>query len=417
MKLQKEKGITLVALVVTIVVLLILAGVSINLVLGENGLITQAQEAKRRTVEAQENEEKGINAISNYVENKTKELPTTKTTIPYYPSDEFKMLEGTNLDNGLVIEDASGNQYVWVEVPMTTDVYKTTGLNITEFNEETYTKIESDLHDYTATYRNGTSLKDEYCEEKNNSSDWFENENKYNEVKRKMLKSVYQNGGFWIARYEAGIENNRTSSSDEIVVAPQSKINLYPYTFVTRTQAKKLAEMVQYTKNETTYQGSLMFGVQWDLMLKFIETKKLATDSTIISKLNSNSKDIGNYKDATYTINRGKYAKFGAISTWYDYRENFTGIISNCLKTAQEADENGILLTTGASEQNCIMNIYDIAGNVTEWTLEYTLNENKPCVARGGYYYDKGNGFTAALRYGDNIWASYNCDGFRIAIF
>ncbi len=68
MKLQKEKGITLVALVVTIVVLLILAGVSINLVLGENGLITQAQEAKRKTEEATQNEMAGIDNLSKEIE-------------------------------------------------------------------------------------------------------------------------------------------------------------------------------------------------------------------------------------------------------------------------------------------------------------------------------------------------------------
>ena len=56
--LRKEKGITLVALVVTIVVLLILAGVSINLVVGQNGLITRAKEAKKRTEEAINKEEK-----------------------------------------------------------------------------------------------------------------------------------------------------------------------------------------------------------------------------------------------------------------------------------------------------------------------------------------------------------------------
>ena len=64
MKLQKEKGITLVALVVTIVVLLILAGVSINLVLGKNGLITQAQEAKRKTEEATQNDLSDMDRIS-----------------------------------------------------------------------------------------------------------------------------------------------------------------------------------------------------------------------------------------------------------------------------------------------------------------------------------------------------------------
>ena len=46
---NKEKGITLIALVVTIVVLLILAGVSISMLTGENGIITQAQDAKLAT--------------------------------------------------------------------------------------------------------------------------------------------------------------------------------------------------------------------------------------------------------------------------------------------------------------------------------------------------------------------------------
>lgn len=65
---KKEKGITLVALVVTIVVLLILAGVSINLVLGENGLINKAKEAKIRTMEEQENTLNGMNSLSDEIE-------------------------------------------------------------------------------------------------------------------------------------------------------------------------------------------------------------------------------------------------------------------------------------------------------------------------------------------------------------
>ena len=65
---KKEKGITLVALVVTIVVLLILAGVSINLVLGENGLVNKAKEAKIRTMEEQENTLNGMNSLSDEIE-------------------------------------------------------------------------------------------------------------------------------------------------------------------------------------------------------------------------------------------------------------------------------------------------------------------------------------------------------------
>ena len=333
MKKEKQEGITLVALVVTIVVLLILAAVSINLVLGENGLISNAKEAREKSKNATEDENYLVNGtIPNYIAEQvseiTKILPTTATTKPYMPGDTFTVVPGTNLDNGLTIQDATenGNEYVWVEVPMTDTVYPTAGTAITEFNADAYTKIEADFHTYTSTYRNNTDYLDVYVAD--SSDGWFTSE-QYTAQKQKMLKSVYQNGGFWVAKYEAGLteENKRTSSTPAPTIAPQSKANLYPYIYVTRTEAKKLAEMVTYTKGETTYTGSLMFGVQWDLVLKFIETKKIATDAKIVSKLNSDSKDIGNYRDATFTINRGKYTKNNELSTWYKYTDNLEGIV------------------------------------------------------------------------------------------
>ena len=73
-KLKKgNKGITLVALVVTIVVLLILAGISLNLILGENGIITRAQDARNQTAEGQVNTEKAINALTDEMEAYVKE--------------------------------------------------------------------------------------------------------------------------------------------------------------------------------------------------------------------------------------------------------------------------------------------------------------------------------------------------------
>ena len=67
--LKNKKGITLVALVVTIVVLLILAGVSINLVLGNNGIIAKAKEAETKSAEARENDLKGMNALTEEMNN------------------------------------------------------------------------------------------------------------------------------------------------------------------------------------------------------------------------------------------------------------------------------------------------------------------------------------------------------------
>ena len=86
-----------------------------------------------------------------------------KTTGGTYLPDGFAQVEGTTLENGLTIQDSTGNQYVWIEVPKTSEVYPTAGLNIKDFTTEEYTAIETDLHTYTNDYRNGTSYKDEYC--------------------------------------------------------------------------------------------------------------------------------------------------------------------------------------------------------------------------------------------------------------
>ncbi len=430
MKMKNQSGITLVALVVTIVVLLILAGVSINLVLGENGLITQAKEAREQTKSAEVNEKSQMDSASDFISetvNNT-ELPQTNETKPYMPGDTFIVVAGTTLDNGLTIQDATenGNQYVWVEVPKTATVYPTAGLNITEFTTDDYTNIEADLHTYTMTYRKGkntteTSYTDEWYADSKNTADWYTTE-QYTAQKQKMLKSVYQNGGFWVAKYEAGLtEENKRTSHITPTIAPQSKVNLIPYNYVTRTESKKLAEMVTYTKGETTYTGSLMFGVQWDLVLKFIETKKLATDAKIVSKLNSDSKDIGNYRDATFTINRGKYAtasNWTLSNTWNVYNmptSNYVG--ENANKLAQSSNGNGILLTTGAVDRNSLMNIYDIAGNVWEWTLEYTSVSDNPCAVRGGGYGPAGSNNPASYRANNITTDSHNIVGFRLSLY
>ena len=410
----KEKGVTLVALVVTIVVLLILAGVTINLVVGQNGLISKAKEARGKMQNAEANEKTSMDSTSDWileVANGT-ELPQTNETKPYMPGDGFTKVEGTNLANGLTIQDSDGNQYVWVEVPMTEIVYPTAKLGITEFNEDEYTKIENDLHAYTMTYRKEkneeeTTFKDVWYEDITDQDDWYTSE-QYTKQKQKMLKSVYQNGGFWVARYEAGLteENRRNLNSSEPTVVPKSEQNLIPYTHITRTQAKKVAEMVQYTKNEKVYKGSLMFGVQWDLMLKFIENKTIKTDASIVSKLNFDSTSIGNYKNNQWNI----------TNTSAKYSINY-GITFFACPYKRVLDED-VLLTTGADNSFALMNIYDIAGNVFEWTLEYTANKNYPCTNRGSYCYSEGSGKPASCR---NIsFTSNNGDsgfGFRISLY
>ena len=426
--MKKNKGITLVALVVTIVVLLILAGVSINLVLGNNGIIAKAKEAQRESAEASQNDLKGMNGLVSEMEGalagngstgsgsgnggaggsgagtKVPEAATAETA-PYFPDNTFTKKEGT-IDTGLVIRDASGNEYVWVVVPRTTAVYATTGLGKTTFSDADYTSIEKDLKEYTKTYRGGTSFTDTwYADDKNEG--WL-SETEYKTLKNSMLKSVYENGGFYVGRYEAGIAENRTSNTDknsdgkytiEGMPAPVSKADAYPYTHVTRTQAQNLASNV----NSGTKTSSLMFGVQWDLVLAFMHNKGNIADST----LTSNSTTIGNYKNNLWTIKNAN-AKYST-----DYGRTFTA----CPNPFKKDADSKILLTTGADSSFSVQNIYDIAGNVYEWTLEKTDRGSLPCAQRGGDFYDTGSGSPAAKR---NNFYTFSTDysiGFRVTLW
>ena len=348
----------------------------------------------------------------------------TSETAPYFPDNTFTKKEGT-IDTGLVIQDANENEYVWVVVPRTTAVYATTGLGKTTFTDADYTSIENDLKEYTKTYRGSTSYSDTwYADDKNEG--WL-SETEYKTLKNSMLKSVYENGGFYVGRYEAGIETtgtNRTSNTDKNSdgkyimpsIAPVTKADAYPYTYVTRTQAQNLASNV----NSGTKTSSLMFGVQWDLMLAFMHNKGNIADST----LTSNSTTIGNYINSTFDLNRGKYAQYGQLGNEWKNFDSALGsiVVSNettgkMKKTEQSSDSNSILITTGGTEQSKVMNIYDIAGNVWEWTLEKTSITINPCAYRGGSYSYAGSNGPAAYRNYTSTDGSYDSVGFRVSLF
>ena len=201
-KLKSKKGINLVALVVTTVVLLILAGASINLVLGDNGIIDKAKEAQRKSAEATQNDLIGMNELAQQLGEKINGSTgsgsgnggtggkTEPETVPYLPSDDFHYDTSTSVDTGLIIADSNGNEYVWVVVPRTTAVYATTGLGKTTFTDADYTSIENDLKEYTKTYRGSTSYSDTwYADDKNEG--WL-SETEYKTLKNSMLKSVYE---------------------------------------------------------------------------------------------------------------------------------------------------------------------------------------------------------------------------------
>ena len=408
---MNNKGITIVALVITIVVLLILAGVSINLVLGNNGIISKAKEAETKSGEASENDLKEMNSLIEEMESALNDGKTESETIPYLPSDDFHYDTSTSVDTGLVIADSNGNEYVWVVVPKS--LYNNTAYNSNNDKKPSsstdYENIEYCLQQYTATYRNKTSYSDVYYADDKNVG-WFTDETAYNNFKNSMLKSVYENGGFYVGRYEAGIGTNRTSegptNSDgkytiEEMSTPVSKADAYPYTNVTRTQAQNLASKV----NPGTKTSSLMFGVQWDLVLAFMSKDTEKINQNTLSELTSNSTTMGNYNNNLWEIKN--------VNAQYLSNGKFV----QCSNPYKKESNSNILLTTGADDSFSVQNIYDIAGNVWEWTLEKTSDTSGYCARRGGSYNNTGSAVPATFRGRDNMTYAHYSIGFRVALW
>src|SRR5699024_8486249 len=148
------------------------------------------------------------------------------------------------LENGLVIIDANGNEWVWIEVPESVTASSTT-------DEE----IKNALISYATEYRDS-----------NYSDSWYEGcglgEQEYADRYSEMLQSIKENNGFFIGRFEVGSFDNPVIAEDTTrkTVIQQGA---YPYNYVTCKQAQELSKNLSIGGKTS----SLMFGIQWDLVL------------------------------------------------------------------------------------------------------------------------------------------------------
>lgn len=292
------------------------------------------------------------------------------------------------ISKGLVIKNNNtDDRYVWVEVPKT--IYDTAQ------SEKDYENIEKDMQEYASEYRDGSSIDNWY------NGCGISNSTEYVNLKNKMLESVYEKGGFWISQYEIGADTIATSTGTSRT--PRSKADMYPYTYVTCAQAQQLSTNME--ANDLT--SSLLFGIQWDLTLKFIEENNGKTKSLI----KEDSTTWGNYQNATFTIYKGSYS--------VDDGKNYTAVSQNYTKTNVISDttDSNVLITTGATIRNCALNIYDLAGNVFEFTLEQTTDGSNPCTIRGGYSGISGSVFSAYSRQSKDRSGSYENCGFRTTLY
>ena len=121
---KNKIGITLIALVITIIVLLILAGVTISMLSGKNGILRMAAEAKTKTEQAQKEEQTKLaqmEAASNlngttHTE-KVASIGNKEVSVKIPAGFSLSPREGEQkIETGMVIIDQEGNEYVWIPV-------------------------------------------------------------------------------------------------------------------------------------------------------------------------------------------------------------------------------------------------------------------------------------------------------------
>ena len=366
--LKNQRGITLVALVITIVILIILATVAINFAFGNNGLINRAEDAKKYYANDTAYTEESLSNVESYIdgiigENGGSGQGETTTVADLKPGEgeEVTILEnttpitdelnntiyvpggfgiakdsGTKVEEGIVIEDANGNQFVWVpvgEYKVSTTI-NAEGKLTNNLSRRTFTSSES-----TEVTGVDTAIGSRYAEDTT----------KYTSVAKDTIEafktSSTTKGGFYIGRYEAGTEEERTSASDEITT-PLVQANKNAYVYVTRDQAKEQAEAM-YSGNEFV-KSELISSYAWDTALNYI--------------CQTNVEEGKGYNLATTSDDA-----YGNIGT-------------------------GNKDLTGAYAADKYSNICDVLGNVCEWTTEYSSSIGYPCVMAGGYFgYRDGN--------------------------
>ena len=369
--LKNKKGITLVALVVTIVILLILAGISIS-TLTNTGIFEKAKDAREKSEVAEKQQSETLDSYEKELNKYTSDNLEENIGVKFEKNTElhdkngakiivpagFKVANTDDLtvEKGIVIEDSKGNQYVWI--PCTTEDSKSQlQFKRTEWWVEDDGGAKASKDELTLT-----------CPE--NYSDNGLTYAVVNEIVAQIKAekdSVRRNGGYYIGRYEVGDENGTA-----VIKADKT-----PMANIIWSTAYSKAKGIGGGPGATTY---LCSSYAWDTAINFIQ--------------NNGFLNYAKAREDSYNEN------------WVD--KNVKDLKGNIIKAANKAE----LLPTGKTTPKC--NIYDMGGNVVEFTTEVMPSTSEPVVLRGGYYGDFG---PAGQRYDTYTSNAYSYLGLRATLF
>ena len=419
---MKNKGVTLIALAVTIVVMLILAGVTISVLNGENGIVKQAQKAKEESKIKELKEKVRIDIAGKRVENINGELrvsvlkeildkyfdnvpvetqitsetelkakeeygkyemkisdidvgeityETSYTIFKDVNGEQVPIPEGyivsensdENIVNkGLVISDSRGNEYVWISCTVDSSSNKLQ-------YKRTEWGVEKDGTDNSRAIKDELTLKDIDVTYSKTDTDNGINEEISKEIVAQInaeKESIKKYGGYYIGRYEVG-KDNKTA----VIKAEQE-----PYVNIKWSKAYELAKGIGGGEGATTY---LCSSYSWDTAINFIQNTTGKNYATSIIGFN------GNWKSQEVKDSSGKVIK--------------------PVNTAQR-------LNTGLTTALC--NIYDMGGNVGEFTTELNPGTSETVVLRAG---NDNNFNPAGGRWDNGSGGAGSYFGFRATLF
>ena len=393
-KLTHKKGISLIVLIVTIIVIIILAA-AVILTISKNNPVSSAKEATFKEDMASIQDELSMYLSKKYTDNPTSfdkssvnlsgdsmvtELPSTKKY-----KDKVSVIKGKLAWNG---EIENNIEYKWFS-EVTDGSTKRSASVRNEWKEKIAEEVEGVPIPKGFTYKEGT--KDTGLviqDEKGNEFVWVPaNESTYvkdtsfpsrNNIKptgddtlpngiTDETVDVKKYGGFYIGRYEAGIPEGETSSSNKTGI-PVSKKGAIVWTGINYTNSKPSAESM--ISNEYVQTG-LITGTAWDTVCHWIKSDDELKDS----------RTYGNYNNSESPANVSGY---------------------------------GTKQVAGYSDKWMVKNIYDLAGNVWEWTSEAFSSFS---IYRGGCIYNDGSGSLVSFRYAEFASFANGVVGFRSRLY
>ena len=399
--MKKENGITLVALVATIVVLIIIAGVTLSLTIDNGGIMKRAKTAVNDYASQDTKEEKYFNDLADWVDKNGKEsgiakVPvntkaeengtingrkpgTNNPVIPggYTPIDagDAKWGNGSSaptqnsVDHGLVIKDDAGNEWVWipVEESVLSGMYETSndgialsgdvGVTTKMYTNSVTIGRTGDTVTISRSTPNATSYREpDIVVKYDKTEEYYKTVLGFDSTKImaetltsdyiNMINSIKKYGGFYIGRYEL---SNEGVQKEKTTLTNTNWYNLY-----------KKCTMLNASDE---VESRMIWGIQWDLACDFISKKGEKKSIT-------NSTAWGNYKDSISPANTGNYEK--------------------------NANGSAVKKATGSNEAWKANNIYDLAGNCQEWTQEMSGTDSR--TGRGGRYTYSGSSSPASAR-------------------